>query len=303
MRLIIFCLLMFYTPAALAANVVVTIKPLYSLVAMIMEGSNDKPVLLVDGNQSLHSFSLKPSQLAQIHKSDVVFLISPHLEMFMDAVIDAAPNNLNFIAMAEQKRMRLLPVRQGNGFDVHTHEGEDKHDHANDESLDLHIWSSPENATIMLKVITDEMIRIDPENQMLYSTNLLKARTRINALDGELRQRMGKLASQHFVTFHDATQYFERTYGLQAIGSITMHPERGTSAHHITEIQQKIRNSHATCVFREPQFEGKIVTQLLQGTSVKSQVIDPEASLLAPSPSLYFELMDGLAKSFEACLG
>ena len=49
-----------FDAAAAVPDVVVSIKPLHSLVASLMDGVGE-PTLLVGGGASLHSFSLKPS--------------------------------------------------------------------------------------------------------------------------------------------------------------------------------------------------------------------------------------------------
>jgi zinc transport system substrate-binding protein len=53
-------------------NVVVSIKPVHSLVAGVMQGV-DEPVLLVKGTGSEHSYSLRPSEARSLQNADVVF--------------------------------------------------------------------------------------------------------------------------------------------------------------------------------------------------------------------------------------
>ncbi len=291
---------------ALAANVVVSIKPLHSLVSMVMEGSGDTPRLLVDGAQSLHSFSLKPSQISSIQKADMVFYISGNFEPFLDKALDSSPSSVKRIAMAKQPSITLLPVRLNNGFEAHQHDEDEHEAHGEQEeheySTDLHIWSSPENAKAMLRIIAQNLITINPAQAALFSTNKDKAIASLDALDAQLKQKMRQLQNRPFVSFHDATQYFEKAYGLTSVGTLTLHPERGTSAKHISEIKAKIAAQKAVCVFHEPQFDAKISNQLLAGTTIKSSSIDPEAALIQPSSELYAQMMGAIAKSFEDCL-
>lgn len=306
MRIIILFIASFvYTHAAMALTVVTTIKPLHSLAAMIMEGSGSEPLLLIDGKQSLHSFSLKPSQMKALQKADALFLISPHFELFLDKMLASAPTSLRLVTMQEQAGITLLPIRMGDGFEAHDHEHHHDHDAHDEEetNVDLHLWSSPANARIMLNVITDTMIALDPKQQTLYKKNLANAVEKLSKIDASIKKRLLPFQNKSFVSFHDASQYFEHVYGLRSVGTITLHPERGTSAKHLSELRKTIAHKKASCVFREPQFDAKLVDNLLLGTSIKSSVIDPEASLLTPSPTLYFELLEGMAQNFEACLG
>ncbi len=61
--------------AMAAPNVVVSIKPIHSLVAAIMEGVAE-PKVIVDGGASPHTYSLKPSNAKALENADVVFWVA-----------------------------------------------------------------------------------------------------------------------------------------------------------------------------------------------------------------------------------
>jgi zinc transport system substrate-binding protein len=303
--LLIISLINIATPA-MAANVVVSIKPIHSLVAMIMENSGNAPSLLVDGTQSLHSFSLKPSQIQNIQKADIVFYISDELESFLSKTLANSPASKKRIALAKQPNIVLLPVRQNDGFERHhhdevEHDEHDEHDE-HESSTDYHLWSSPENAKTILRIITQNLIAINPAQKALYSANQDKAIAAIDTLDISIKKQLLPLQNHPFITFHDATQYFEKAYGLTSVGTLTLHPERGTSAKHIQAIRAKIADRQANCVFHEPQFDTQITEKLLAKTNIKSHVIDPEAALIQPSTDLYIEMLKSLTQSFKDCL-
>ena len=88
-----------------------------------------------------------------------------------------------------------------------------------------------------------------------------------------------------FVVFHDAYQYFERRYGLAAIGSITVSPEHLPGAQRIQAIHAKVAALGARCVFSEPQFEPRLVQTVIEGTAARTAVLDPEGAALKAGPS------------------
>ena len=61
-------------------NVVVSIKPIHSIVSALMEGVS-KPQLLLDSNVSAHTFHLKPSQLNLLSNADLVITIGDYFEI------------------------------------------------------------------------------------------------------------------------------------------------------------------------------------------------------------------------------
>ena len=63
-------------------GVVVTIKPLHSLVSGVI-GDTGKAELLVKGYASPHGFQLKPSQVKSLQQATVIFSIHERLETFL----------------------------------------------------------------------------------------------------------------------------------------------------------------------------------------------------------------------------
>ena len=55
-------------------------------------------------------------------------------------------------------------------------------------------------------------------------------------------------------------------------------------------------------MFREPQFDAKYVTVVLEGSKAKQGVLDPIGSDITPGPKAYAELLTRLAKGARDCL-
>ena len=60
-------------------NVVVSIKPIHSIVTALMEGVS-RPQLLLESSDSAHTFHLKPSQLNLLSNADLVITIGDGFE-------------------------------------------------------------------------------------------------------------------------------------------------------------------------------------------------------------------------------
>ncbi|MET1045293.1 MAG: zinc ABC transporter substrate-binding protein, partial [Hyphomicrobium sp.] len=124
----------------------------------------------------------------------------------------------------------------------------------------------------------------------------------LDALNGELSSELKGAHGKPFIVFHDATQYFERRFGLGAVGSITVSPDVPPSARRLTDVRSKISSLGAVCVFTEPSFQPNLVAAVTEGTHARSGTIDVEGQMLPPGPNLYFELMRGLARNLSSCL-
>ena len=303
LRIVSLIVFLFMPLSAVQAQVVVTIKPLHSLALAVMEGSGEEPLLLVDGKASLHEFTLRPSQAKALRTAHAVVYMGDEFEPFLEKILPQLPTDVKRLAMEESPGMMLYPVRVGVGFETHEHhDGHEHHDAHQHENHDLHAWMSPTNARAMVKEMARAFSEISPAHAALFKRNADALDKKLSALDAGLQKRMEALKGKPFVVFHDAYQYFDRAYDLKNIGSITLHPEQGLSARRVSELRKKIKRSGAVCVFREPEFEGKIVENLMQGTNTKTATLDPEGALLEPGVELYFQLMEGIATQLEACL-
>lgn len=319
--------------AMAAPNVVVSIKPIHSLVSAVMAGVGE-PTLIVDGGASPHTYNLKPSNARAIESADVVFWVGDGLEKFLEKPLQSLGGKATVVELDDAKGLEKLPFREGGPFEGHDHgehEGhdhaahdhgshedhashehadehkhEDKHEHEghdHDEGkFDMHLWLDPANAKAMAFEIEKTLITADPQNAQTYQQNTKKLIEDLDALDKEIVATVAPIKDKPFIVFHDAYQYFENRYGVKTAGSITVSPESIPGAERIKQIHAKVKELNATCVFAEPQFEPKLVNVVIEGTNAKSATLDPEAATLEAGPDLYFKLMRGIATSLKSCL-
>ncbi|MGV2050912.1 zinc ABC transporter substrate-binding protein ZnuA [Agrobacterium sp. 22-209-1] len=309
--------------ATAAPDVVVSIKPVHSLVAAIMQGVGE-PQLIVDGAASPHTYNLRPSNARELEKADVVFWVGPGLEAFLEKPLAALASKATVVELEDANGLEKLPFREGGPFEAHDHgdeghdahnghaEEEGAHDHGHDHAeghgdhdhgaYDTHLWLDPANAKAMAQTIETALITADAGNAATYQANTKKLIDDLDALDAELRETVEPVKDKPFIVFHDAYQYFEHRYGVKTAGSITVSPETLPGADRVKQMQEKVRQLGATCVFAEPQFEPKLISVITEGTAAKSATLDPEAATLEPGPDLYFKLMRGIAGSLKDCL-
>lgn len=300
--LFVFLLLAFAAPASAAPNVVATIKPLHSLVSMVM-GEVGTPTLLVRGVASPHAYSLRPSDAAALASADLVFWTGHGMEVFLEDKLDTLAPTARRIDMSATPGLVLLPLRQGGSFEPHddgdpAEAGHDGHD----DERDMHFFLDPDNARLMVKAIADALSAADPSNAAAYAANAQKADAALQALGSTLAARLVPLAGRPFVVFHDAYQYFEKRFNMSAAGSITVSPEVAPGAERVRQIRDKLKTLRAACVFAEPQFDRSRIAVFLESTGARDGVLDPEGAALEEGPGLYAKLLTGLADSLSTCL-
>ncbi|MEQ9490579.1 MAG: zinc ABC transporter substrate-binding protein ZnuA [Alphaproteobacteria bacterium] len=301
-------------------KVVASIKPIHSLVASVMQGAGT-PDLIVEGASSPHSYALKPSQAKKLETTDVIFWVGHDLETFFEKPVETIGKNAVSVSLLESPGLEKLDFREGGAFAQHAdhdehadhddHEDHVEHDEHTDHDeheghahsgTDPHIWLDPQNAEILVKKIAAVLAEADPANEKLYADNAIKTLARLETLTTDIERQLEPVQSRAFVVFHDAYRYFERRFGLAAVGSIAINPELAPGADRLAEIRDELRETGAVCVFAEPQFQTRHIATVTEGTDARVGILDPLGAGLEDGPDLYFNLIREMANSMRDCL-
>ena len=318
-------------------KVVASIKPVHSLVASVMQGVSE-PSLLVKGAGSPHTYSLKPSQAKELQAADIVFWMSHDLEAFLENSIESIAKNAKAVSLMDSHGLMKLNFREGGAFEAHDHghddhgddkhddhghdkqddhgddkhddhghdkhddHGDDKHDDHGHDEVDPHVWLDPQNAKSLVHEIEEHLAEIDPSNAAKYEANAKAVMKKLDALTKEIEADLKPIRETGYVVFHDAYQYFEKRFGVSAVGSITVSPEVLPGAERVSELRDKVKSLNASCVFSEPQFEPKLVKTITENTDAGTGVLDPLGANIKDGPELYFTLIRNMAKSLKDCL-
>ncbi len=297
-------------------NVVVSITPFYALVAAVMQDVGT-PKLLLQPGVSPHEYTLKPSDILLLQNATLIFWGGPQLETFLVKPL----SNVKALTAAQHKpklleipyivefddtpNLLLLPLRQSADWDLDEHD-DHTHLHTLDDpaksNVDMHFWLNPHNAIVLTDMIVKHLTIIDPIHATNYKENGFALKKRLKKLDAEIATELKMVKTIPYIVFHDAYQYFEKRYDLKGVGSITINPEIPPSAKRLTTIRNTIKKSKARCVFREPQFEPKIVNNIVADLGIQSGELDPLGQTAQNNAEGYFSLLENLSRALKQCL-
>jgi zinc transport system substrate-binding protein len=296
MRQIIFSAILFFFATTLHATpkVVVTINPIFALTEGVMQGVAE-PTLLVTPGASPHNYALKPSQVSALHNADLIIWVGTSLETFLTKTLSTLPANINQLSLLTIPGINPLLARRSDAWQS------DEHDHSHHDN-DPHIWLDPVRAQTIVAAITAALSNIDPQHKDQYQANAKRVTQELIALDQQLSGTFKKIQSKPFIVFHDAYQYLEKRYSLNAVGAVTVNPEIMPSVHHLNEIQQVIKKTGAVCIFAEPQFRPAIVDTIAKASGIKEGVLDPLGPGNIPGFAAYPALLTQLSMALQACL-
>ena len=342
--LFLFSLSFLPTAKAESLNIVSDIKPVHSLVSMVL-GDLGTSALIASRNVSPHDYIIRPSEAKMISEADIIFWSGPAVIPSLEKFFDELPPGTIAISLLEEVEDSLLPIRDPGSLFEDDHEGEDDHGdedeneeeghheeeddhgdeadareedhegeddhgdeaksgghgHGHDEGgLDPHAWLDPYIALQWIDIIADILMSEDPTNQQIYLSNAEQAKAKILELDQDIKDRLHDL-NPRFMVYHDAFQYFELRYGLNAIGMISDVSGSDPGARHIRRLIDEISDEGVTCAFSEPLFEDDLLETVVSVADIKVYEIDPTGARLELGADLYLDLISNIADSFIEC--
>ncbi|SFR65045.1 zinc transport system substrate-binding protein [Marinobacter daqiaonensis] len=295
-----FTLLSFGVSAAVPPRVATDITPVHSLASMVMDGVG--PVdLVIQPNTSPHHHSLRPSEAQALQEADLVIWMGEDFTPSLANSIASLAPDARSVALLELNETLVRSYREGATFEGHDDHG-DHGEHEGHGHHDPHAWLDPENARAWLGVIARELAELDPANADTYRRNAARAQVALAGLQSQLAHGVDALGDLRFIVFHDAYQYFEKRFGLEAQGAIALGDASKPGAARVNRLREVARALAIQCVFTEPQYNSALVRSVFSSTGVVvSPVLDPLGSSLEPGPELYGALLEQIVESLESC--
>jgi len=275
-------------------NVVVSIKPIHSIVSALMKGVS-KPQLLLESNDSAHTFHLKPSQLNLLSNADLVITIGDGFETGLKKTLGNIKIGSHIIA-SEIDGLHLFYFRNP---DTNEMDKNEEHEHADN---DLHLWLDIDNMKKTAQYINEQLKKIDPNNSDTYEANLVKIHSRLNKLKSKLQQQIAPFRSGHYAIFSDTLQYFEKSFQFQKPVIITPYHGARLSIHRTLEARKKMKDLKIKCLLYGPENTSKKINVLSEGLPIKALRIDILGAKLDAGSDQYFNLMKGLSSQLVECL-
>lgn len=227
---------------------------------------------LITGLESEHTYTPKPSDIEAVRHAAVLVKVGLGLEVWVNGLIDNAENP------------RLIVVDASKGIALMR--GEDSHGHG-DEKQGLsraeerrsggnpHVWLDPENAQIMVRHVTDGLIKADPPRRKAYLANQAAYLKQLDDLQRTLVAQFAALPDRKIITHHAAWPYFARRFDLRIRAEIFTQVGSEPSAKRLADLVRLIRKEKIRVIVSEPQLSPKVPEALAQETGAKVVVLTP----------------------------
>ena len=250
-------------------TVVTTFYPMYVFTQNVAQGAEGVRVVSMAQEDvgCLHDYQLKTQDMVLLEEADVLVINGGGMEPFMDRVI-ALRGELPVIVASEG--IQMLPG--DHDHDHSAHEGDE------DEPFNAHVWLDPALAIRQVENIAQGLSQADPQNASLYAANAQAYTQRLLLLDDELRARLGALAGEEIVTFHEAFDYFATAYDLHIAGVIEQEAGEEPGTRDLAKTCDLVIERGVRALFVEPQYPQRAAETVARETGAAVYTLDPAVS-------------------------
>jgi zinc transport system substrate-binding protein len=218
-------------------SIVVTIKPIYGLVAALTEGVLT-PTLLCEKRGSTHTLSLAPSDIRTLSNASLVIWVGPSYETMMAKPLQKAIPKNQLLTLEDAPGLQLYPQRVGGLFAGHACS---HHDHRHEHSaVDGHFWLDIDNAKHCARFIAETLSAKYPAHKDSFSANLQRLERELNALKIELVATLAPIRGKIALIDHDSLYYMERQFGFTIKGVLSEEPNMPPSPKHLGKLTDEL---------------------------------------------------------------
>ena len=276
-------------------QVVVSIKPIHSIVESLMDGIAS-PELLLKSNNSAHTFHLKPSQIRMIEDADLVVSIGDQFEIGLRKAL----KNLNSKNRVEITNLNNLDLHQYRADKIYE---KDHQEHDQETSTyDMHLWLDINNMKKIAHHIYLLLVDVDPVNTNRYNQNLQLLTSKLDALETEIEAQMHPFSSKIYATFSDTIQYFEKKYRLGRPVIVTPYHGARLSINRTLASKNTMNDFEVSCLIYGTEVRKSQISVLSEGLNLKVHRIDILGQEFSAGPEQYFNLMKKISNQVASCL-
>ncbi|MEJ2454423.1 MAG: SCO family protein [Candidatus Thiodiazotropha sp.] len=282
-------LLLFAIPQSLSAEtsslrVVVSVKPLHSIVAGLMQGI-EGPVLLIDDDTLPYRYTPDSDAIELLKEADLLFWVGPELEPGLAQSLQSLDTpRLERIELLSNRELKILPSR------------------SDPDQRDPVFWLDNRNVLILLDDITRLLQDRDPMRAHLYERNRRQMLERLARIDREYEYGYRGMKAGLGVQYYDTLQYFEQAYALKILAHAGGSPLQPLQAGDLLTARQRLVSGEAVCLLSEKGMPTDNIDLVLQGTAANHGILNSFGVGMQPGPDLYFELMDYNTDQIKRCL-
>ena len=206
-----------------------------------------------------HLFRAGRSEVATLHRADLVVALGLHLEaQLLEALerLDAPERPVRY-AGTWLDQGRLRPTASFGG------------------AFDPHVWMDPLLWSDVVRGLGAELARLDPDAALDFHSRAERHAEQLTELDGRIRAAIQSVPEEArvLVTAHDAFGYFGERYGLEVHGLLGLSTESEAGLRRVEELVDLLVERRVPAVFAESTVSESGVRALIEGARARGHEV------------------------------
>jgi len=250
-RLWLICVVIAATAAPVHAQERVNVVASFSILGDFVKnvgGDRVNITTLVGFNGDVHVYDPAPSDAKTIAGARLLVINGLGLEGWLPRLLQSSGGKAAIITATRG----IAPLKVGSDADPHA-------------------WQSVVDAKIYVTNISDALAAADPADAGVFRANARDYLTKLDALDGEVREAVAKIppSRRKVISTHDAFGYFAAAYGIEFVAPLGVSTESEASARDIAGIITEIKRQKIPAVFLENISDPRLIRRISAETGAR----------------------------------
>lgn len=273
-------------------KVVATIFPVYDFLREIGGDKIDLTMLMTPGAET-HSYEPTPKDMKTVSNANFFAYVGGDSDEWVDKILDGNKNDkmkvvtlMDCVKTVDEEHVEGMEEEHDHDHDEdvdgkddsdkdkdeHDEHDEHDHDHDGDEpEQDEHVWTSPKNAIEIVKKLTSELSKVDPDNANYYKENSKNYIKKLEDLDKKFEDVV-KNGKRKEIIFGDRFpfRYFVDRYGLKYYAAFPgCSTDTEASASTVAFLTNKVKEDKIPVIFHIELSNNKIAKSIAEATGAK----------------------------------
>lgn len=241
--------------------------------AIAGDEENVEVSMLLKPGVEVHNYEMTPNDLIKIQNCDVLVYVGGESDEWVDEILRNLESEKLVIALSNF--VSVVPEEFKEGM---TEEDDDhelyKHDEGRDVAVeyDEHVWTSPKNATLIVRKMAEELSGTFEEHKDAFTLNGEEYAKKIDELDNEFKNIITDDARKEIIVADRFPLiYFTLEYGLDYFAAFPgCASESEASAKTISFLIDKVREDDIKYVFHIEMSNEKVANTICGETGAQS---------------------------------
>lgn len=256
---------------------------------------------LVPAWVSPHGYDLKPAQMIDIEKSDlIIYLNLDHIDAFLNKAI----SNKDKLVVSEWIEL-IKWVEHSHEEKWHEDEYHDEEENHTEEthSVDPHIWNGAKNAIIIAEKITTKLSELSPDNKSYFENNLASLKDELEKVKNDFLIKTNGKNQSEFIIFHDAYNYLFDDLWIDSSKRVIFQKSvlDNPNSNEMKELIDEIKLHWVKVAYKEPQLSDSNLQKLSNEYNLEILVLNPIGSDISKNGYIenYKNNLSALEKIYE----